>query len=207
MSLPLTRRIAQAALLVAAGAVPVVAASGTASAAELPRTADLGGLTQLDSDSLATHVQGVAHQTGRQVGKTGSSAVAAGVPTVADTLGATAAAAVPQVNKLAGAAAQQAGATAATTGTMAAGAAQRAVAPVSGGNPVSALTGALPLGQLPLAPAGGAHNRLGGLPDLGSGSSPLSSLTSLTSVIRTISGAATQGPLQGAGSPLGGLPL
>ena len=38
MSLPLTRRIARAALLVAAGAAPVVGAAGAASAApELPQ--------------------------------------------------------------------------------------------------------------------------------------------------------------------------
>ena len=50
MSLPVTRRIARAALLVAAGAAPVVAAAGSASAAELPTKApDLGGATSLDS--------------------------------------------------------------------------------------------------------------------------------------------------------------
>ncbi len=36
MSLPLTRRIARTALLIAAGAAPVVGAAGAASAAELP---------------------------------------------------------------------------------------------------------------------------------------------------------------------------
>ncbi|MYZ38804.1 ATP-binding protein, partial [Streptomyces sp. SID4917] len=36
MSLPVTRRIARAALLVAAGAAPVIGAAGSASAAALP---------------------------------------------------------------------------------------------------------------------------------------------------------------------------
>ncbi len=49
MSLPVTRRIARAALLVAAGAAPVVAVAGTANAADQTKAADLGGLTQLDS--------------------------------------------------------------------------------------------------------------------------------------------------------------
>ena len=49
MSLPLTRRIARAVLLDAAGAASVVGAAGAASAAELPSTADLGGLSALDA--------------------------------------------------------------------------------------------------------------------------------------------------------------
>ncbi|GAU65288.1 hypothetical protein SSP35_01_06260 [Streptomyces sp. NBRC 110611] len=55
MSLPVTRRIARAALLVAAGAAPVVAAAGSASAAELPAKAPgLGGLTApLDSQNTS----------------------------------------------------------------------------------------------------------------------------------------------------------
>ncbi|GHH90179.1 ATP-binding protein [Streptomyces capillispiralis] len=49
MSLPLTRRIARAALLVAAGAAAGVGAAGSASAApELPATPTIGGLTALD---------------------------------------------------------------------------------------------------------------------------------------------------------------
>ncbi|AYL38063.1 ATP-binding protein [Streptomyces fungicidicus] len=49
MSLPLTRRIARAALLVAAGAAAGVGAAGSASAApELPATPNLGGVSALD---------------------------------------------------------------------------------------------------------------------------------------------------------------
>ncbi|MBH0244931.1 hypothetical protein I3W98_21880, partial [Streptomyces cavourensis] len=60
MSLPLTRRIARTALLIAAGAAPVVGAAGAASAAELPRTPDLGGLTALDGAGLGNTVDGAA---------------------------------------------------------------------------------------------------------------------------------------------------
>ncbi|MER5180366.1 ATP-binding protein [Streptomyces sp. NPDC002896] len=53
MSLPLSRRIARAALLVAAGAAPVVGAAGSASAVDLPTAApNLGGLTALDAGSV-----------------------------------------------------------------------------------------------------------------------------------------------------------
>ncbi|MCH6162387.1 ATP-binding protein [Streptomyces marispadix] len=49
MSLPLTRRIAKTVLLTAAGAASVVGTAGAASAAELPTTADVGGLSNLDT--------------------------------------------------------------------------------------------------------------------------------------------------------------
>lgn len=49
MSLPLTRRIAKTVLLTAAGAASVVGTTGAASAAELPSTADVGGLSNLDT--------------------------------------------------------------------------------------------------------------------------------------------------------------
>ncbi|MDT0398182.1 MULTISPECIES: hypothetical protein [Streptomyces] len=61
MSLPLTRRIARAALLVAAGAAAGVGAAGTASAApELPAAPNLGGVTALDGSA----VDDVAQSTG-----------------------------------------------------------------------------------------------------------------------------------------------
>jgi hypothetical protein len=53
MSLPLSRRIARAALLVAAGAAPVVGAAGSASAVDLPTAApSLSGLTALDAGAV-----------------------------------------------------------------------------------------------------------------------------------------------------------
>jgi hypothetical protein len=92
MSLPLTRRIAQAALLIAAGAAPVVGAAGSASAAttDLPANPDLAGLTALDNeqvgptvDSAAQKVDsaaqlkitGIAGDAGGQVVQTGGTAV------------------------------------------------------------------------------------------------------------------------------------
>ncbi|MEV7522423.1 ATP-binding protein [Streptomyces sp. NPDC091371] len=55
MSLPLTRRIARAALLVAAGTAPVVGAAGAASAAGLEPVQQLGALTAPDTaDAAAT---------------------------------------------------------------------------------------------------------------------------------------------------------
>ncbi|MFB7459327.1 ATP-binding protein [Streptomyces sp. NPDC056188] len=77
MSLPLTRRIARAALLVAAGAAAGVGAAGAASAApELPAAPNLGGLTALDAasvgntvDGAAQHVTGVAGDSGGKVVK------------------------------------------------------------------------------------------------------------------------------------------
>ncbi|WP_245694667.1 ATP-binding protein [Streptomyces abyssalis] len=59
MSLPLTRRIAKTVLLTAAGAASVVGAAGAASAAELPSTADVGGLSKLDQAAGQT-VRGTA---------------------------------------------------------------------------------------------------------------------------------------------------
>ncbi|MER6262189.1 ATP-binding protein, partial [Streptomyces sp900105245] len=62
MSLPLTRRIARAALLVAAGAAAGVGAAGSAGAAtNLPAaTPNLGGLTALDGAHVGNTVDGAA---------------------------------------------------------------------------------------------------------------------------------------------------
>ncbi|WP_406862966.1 ATP-binding protein [Streptomyces sp. HUAS MG47] len=69
MSLPLSRRIARAALLVAAGAAPVIGAAGVAGAAELPAAGGLAGLTKLDPSSAASTVDGATDAVG-QTGKT-----------------------------------------------------------------------------------------------------------------------------------------
>ncbi|MEU6343086.1 MULTISPECIES: ATP-binding protein [unclassified Streptomyces] len=64
MSLPLTRRIARAALLVGAAAAPLIGA-GAASAAELPQVGDLGGLTNVDkAPELAGTVTNAAQDSG-----------------------------------------------------------------------------------------------------------------------------------------------
>lgn len=80
MSLPLTRRIARAALIVAAGAAPVVGAVSSAGAVELPQ-APVGGLTALDTDGVGDKVDGASQKTTDLAGKTGGSAVKKAVPT------------------------------------------------------------------------------------------------------------------------------
>ncbi|MFG3004812.1 ATP-binding protein [Streptomyces calvus] len=81
MSLPLTRRIARAALLVAAGAAAGVGAAGSASAApELPAAPNVGGLTALDQAAGNT-VDDVARDVTKAAGNTDEVA-----PTAARTL-------------------------------------------------------------------------------------------------------------------------
>ncbi|GAA3834069.1 ATP-binding protein [Streptomyces phyllanthi] len=74
MSLPLTRRIARAALLTAAGAASVVGAAGSASAApDLPATPNLGGLAALDGtadgDKDAVETTPTVDQTGESISR------------------------------------------------------------------------------------------------------------------------------------------
>ncbi|MEV0849357.1 hypothetical protein AB0J21_26370 [Streptomyces sp. NPDC049954] len=78
MSLPLTRRIASAALLIAAGAAPVIGAAGTASAADLP----LGGLG-LDGKAVAKTLDGAT----KSVAKTGNKTVKEAAPEVKKLVG------------------------------------------------------------------------------------------------------------------------
>ncbi|MFI9600734.1 ATP-binding protein [Streptomyces sp. NPDC004069] len=81
MSLPLTRRIARAALLVAAGAAAGVGAAGAAGAApELPATPNLGGLTALDGASVGTTVDGAAHHVAGVAGDSGGKVVQQATP-------------------------------------------------------------------------------------------------------------------------------
>ncbi|MCX4527894.1 MULTISPECIES: ATP-binding protein [unclassified Streptomyces] len=66
MTLPLTRRIARTALLLAAGAAPVVGAAGAASAAGLdavPQLPQLGALTAPAADSPAGEALGTGEAT------------------------------------------------------------------------------------------------------------------------------------------------
>ncbi|WP_441250395.1 hypothetical protein [Kitasatospora sp. McL0602] len=119
MSLPLSRRIAQAALLVAAGATPLVAA-GSASALDLVPKGDLtSGITQADAPDPSATVQGATHELGQSAGTTGAATVAAGVPATADATGHTVAAALPSADKALGNITAPAAKTAATTGTLA----------------------------------------------------------------------------------------
>ncbi|NEB67191.1 ATP-binding protein, partial [Streptomyces fulvissimus] len=90
MSLPLTRRIARTALLIAAGAAPVVGAAGAAGAAELPQAPDLGGLTALDGASLGNTLDSTAQQGTKAAGDTGGRLVGTALPAAGRTAGQTA---------------------------------------------------------------------------------------------------------------------
>ncbi|MET9178305.1 hypothetical protein ABZX88_08740 [Kitasatospora aureofaciens] len=123
MSHPLTRRIAQAALVVAAGATPLVAA-GSASAlggdALLPKSdlaAPLGQLTNSDTGSTLQHT---THQLGQAAGATGAATVAAGVPASADAAGNIVAHQLPEANEKASSLTAPVDQTAATTGQLSA---------------------------------------------------------------------------------------
>lgn len=87
MSLPVTRRIARAALLVAASAAPVVAVAGSASAAPLPSATDLGGLTTLDSPRTSEAVDTVAHEGVGLVNEAGGAAAQKLAPALVETAG------------------------------------------------------------------------------------------------------------------------
>ena len=123
MSHPLTRRIAQASLVVAAGATPLVAA-GSASAlggdALLPKSdlaAPLGQLTNTDTGSTLQHT---THQLGQAAGATGAATVAAGVPASADAAGNIVAHQLPEANEKASSLTAPVDQTAATTGQLSA---------------------------------------------------------------------------------------
>jgi hypothetical protein len=87
MSLPLTRRIARAALLIAAGAAPVVGAAGSASALALPQAPLGGGLTALDAEALGSTVEGASQTTTELAGETGGNAVKHTVPAAGKAVG------------------------------------------------------------------------------------------------------------------------
>ncbi|MFF2325165.1 MULTISPECIES: ATP-binding protein [unclassified Streptomyces] len=105
MSLPLTRRITRAALLIAAGAAPVIGAAGAAGAAELPQAPELGGLTTVDGAGLGKTVDGATQQGTEAAGETGGRLVGTALPVA----GRTGAQAAPVVQDAAGDAAGSAG--------------------------------------------------------------------------------------------------
>jgi hypothetical protein len=109
MSLPLTRRIARAALLIAAGAAPVVGAAGAAGAAELPQAPELGGLTTVDGAGLGKTVDGASQQGTKVAGDTGGKIVGTTLPAASRTVGKAGAETTPAVQKAAGGAAGSAG--------------------------------------------------------------------------------------------------
>ncbi|WP_279382938.1 hypothetical protein [Streptomyces sp. FH025] len=123
MSHPLTRRIAQAALVVAAGATPLVAA-GSASAlggdALLPKSDLAAPLGQLTNNNAGSTLQHTTHQLGQAAGTTGAATVAAGVPSAADAAGSIVAQQLPEANEKASSLTAPVDQTAATTGELSA---------------------------------------------------------------------------------------
>jgi hypothetical protein len=148
MSLPLTRRIARAALLVGAAAAPLVGiGASAASAAELP-VGELGGLTSLDKTADVVHSADLTHTV---------EGVAKGAKTVTSLQKA-----LPDPGRTLTGAAKTTAPVARKTATDAAGAVKGAAKGVGGttkgaegagplkGLPISQL----PVGQLPIANAG-----------------------------------------------------
>jgi hypothetical protein len=102
MSLPLTRRIAQAALVVAAGAVPMVAAGSASAAMDLTKAPDLSGLSHVDPMNAGHNLESTTHDLGQEAAPLAGSAVQNGLPLVTDVAGKAAGAAVPGVHRTVG---------------------------------------------------------------------------------------------------------
>ncbi|MBP0460749.1 ATP-binding protein [Streptomyces montanisoli] len=111
MSLPMTRRIARAALLVAAGAAAPVVAAGAANAASLPGATDLGAVSSLDGANVGNTLDRGAQQATDMAGQTGSHIVGTAVPAAGRTVGSAGKTVAPAAQKVAGD-------TAGTAGTM-----------------------------------------------------------------------------------------
>ncbi len=119
MSLPLKRRIAQAALIVAAGATPLVAAGSAFAAADLVPHSDLGApLTQLAAPDASSTLQHTTHELGNAAGATGAATVATGVPATTDATGNIVAGTLPEANQKTGSLTAPVDKTAATTGEL-----------------------------------------------------------------------------------------
>jgi len=130
----ISRRVAQAALLIAAGAAPILGASA-AHAADLP-TSGLGGLTQPDVGGLAAKVPAASEGAGETAGQAAQKHVPAVTKTAGQTAGTTANTANKAVGGTAAAAAPVAGQAVAQTAPAAgqiAGGAATPAAPSLGG--------------------------------------------------------------------------
>ena len=205
MSLPLSRRIVQAAFVVAAGAVPAVLAGSASAATMLPNVPELGGLSQPDSGNLGGNLQHATHETGKLAGAGASTTVGAAVPAVADATGATASKAIPATDGVLGGATRQLGdatsgagalgSTGSLTGTRAIPAPAPATLSVpAGATAPSSPLSSLPLaGNLPLSSVNGLGSaaqaptqRLGGLPGLGDTSGLGNGLSGLGGLTHTL---------------------
>ncbi|MDT0410269.1 MULTISPECIES: hypothetical protein [unclassified Streptomyces] len=136
MSKPLTRRLAGAALLLAAGAAPVIGAAGAANAAELPSTQGLG-VSSLDGDAVGSTVDGAAKGAAQTLGETGGKAVGKAAPEAGKLVG-HAGHTVAPVTERAG------------NGDLLGGAGKTVSGSGKGGGLTGGLTGILPTKGLPL---------------------------------------------------------
>jgi hypothetical protein len=147
MSLPLSRRIVRAALLVGAAAAPLVGA-GTASAAALPQASELGGLTNVDSAGVTTVVDGAAQKAGTAAT---DKVTKAAVPTLHKGVGTVGSTALPAAQQSLG---KTAGATTGLVGQAAEQATAGKAGPVADTLPVGDVhlpsTDGLPVRSLPL---------------------------------------------------------
>ncbi|MDI5970451.1 ATP-binding protein [Streptomyces sp. SL13] len=110
MSHPLKRRMAQAALLIAAAAPVIGLGAGTASAAGLPQAADLGGLSSTDAASaLGDNVDGATHQAVGVANVTGRDAQQTLLPAAQKTVVSAGRTMAPAAQKTVGDAAGQVG--------------------------------------------------------------------------------------------------
>lgn len=138
MSLPLPRRIAQAALLLGAAAAPLVGA-GAAQAAT-PHQPDLGGLTTVDGANVGRTVDGAAQKATGLAAQTGSDAVKTALPAAGRIVGTAGRGAAPAAQRTAGQATD-------TAGRLLGGTTESAGSAVPGAETLSSLPNA---GQLPL---------------------------------------------------------
>ncbi|MEE4543408.1 ATP-binding protein [Streptomyces sp. V4-01] len=159
MSLPLPRRLAQAALLLGAAAAPLVGAGAAHAAALHPQ--GLGGLSALDGAGLGDTLRGAPHQSTVLAADAGGDAMRSTLPTADHLVGATGHSAVPTAEQGASDAADTAGRILGETAESTAG-----ELPATGALPN---LGALPMTVLPTAalPTAGLptdHLPLKGLP-------------------------------------------
>ncbi|MFD5429931.1 glycosyltransferase, partial [Streptomyces sp. NPDC127084] len=151
MSLPLTRRIARAALLVAAGAAPVVGAAGSASAVDLAPTHDLGGgLTQLDGVAVGDATDGTAQKATATAQEAGGKLVGTALPVARGTFAETARTGAPAVQETAGQAVDSSTALMGETGATAVSQGLPAAEALAAGVPDAGTT--LPADALPADP-------------------------------------------------------
>ncbi|EDY48418.1 hypothetical protein SSCG_01306 [Streptomyces clavuligerus] len=146
MSLPLTRRIARAALLVAVGASPVVGAAGSAGAVEIQDANPLSAVSAMDTmeaGGLSATADHTGEQASQALGAAGEAATQQAVPTAGRTLGQAGEAAGPTVRETANDTATTATTTA---GTVLGGTAGTAAEALGNGAPAPAagLIGGLP---------------------------------------------------------------